>query len=525
MAVDDLPNTRSRRPWAITFFSLLAIAGLISMPILAGKPGEVEMPDLVRFLGHFHPVVLHLPIGVFILILVQELLAIFVRRGRSADSSSLFPMFFGAASSIVAVIAGFLLYHGHGDDYAGSELAERHLWGGLVFAVAAVFTFIIKAWTVSSAGNPAWYRLLLFGSVGIMGFASHDGASLTHGSGYLTMYAPEPIRKFLGEKPKEDSDKKPKAGEAAPVKSPDQLVVYTDVVAPILERRCVQCHKEGKSKGKYRMDTYELLVKGGKEGPGLEPGNSAESNILVRINLPEDDDEHMPPEGKPDIEEPELVVLKWWIDQGADPAKKVSDFQVPADVQAAMAKLAALPPAAAGGAAEGDATAEPAHAAAKGPDEKLKASVANLTKEFPGAISFESQGSDALTFTAVSLRGKLDDEAFGKLGGVLPHFSTVDLSATKITDKSVQALESAKQLRMVRLSETGVTDASIDTLVKLQGLESVNFYGTKVTDAGVMKLSTLPNLKRLYLWQTPVTPEGIKALKEKMPKVEVVTGS
>jgi hypothetical protein len=308
------------------------------------------------------------------------------------------------------------------------------------------------------------------------------------------------------------------------VKAPDQQVVYTDLVAPILERRCVQCHKEGKAKGKYRMDTYELLVKGGKEGPGLEPGKSAESNILVRINLPEDDDEHMPPEGKPDLEEPELVVLKWWIDEGADPLKKLADFQVPADVQAAMAKLAAFAPTADAGVAD-DTEGEPAHAAAKGPDENLKASVANLAKEFPGAISFESQGSAALTFTAVSLRGKLDDEGFGKLGAVLPHLSTLDLSATKITDKSVQALEPAKQLRMVRLSETGVTDSAIDTLVKLPALESVNFYGTKVTDAGVMKLSTLPNLKRLYLWQTPVTPEGIKAIKEKMPKVEVVTGS
>lgn len=528
MAVADSTQTKIRRPWALTFFSLLAIAGLVAMPLLAGEPGEAEMPDIVRFLGHFHPVVLHLPIGVFILILFQELGAIFFRRGRSEGQTSLFPMFFGAASAIVAVIAGFLLYHGHGDDYAGSDIAERHLWGGLVFAIAAVFTFIFKAWTVATAANPAWYRLLLFGSVGVMGFASHDGASLTHGSDYLTMYAPEPIRKFLGEKPKEKKEKEEDAEDAeeTPPKGPDQLVVYADLVAPIMERRCVQCHKEGKSKGKYRMDTYDLLVKGGKEGPGLEPGNSAESNILVRINLPEDDDEHMPPEGKPDIEEPELVVLKWWIDQGADPVKKVADYQVPAEVQSAMDQLAKMAPAKTQAAdSAGADEAEPAHAAVKGPDEKLKASVAGLSKEFPGAISFESQQSDALTFTAVSLRGKLDDETFGKLSPVLPHFSTVDLSATMITDKSVAALENAKQLRMVRLSETGVTDSAIDTLVKLPALESVNFYGTKVTDAGVLKLSTLPNLKRLYLWQTPVTPEGIKAIKEKMPKVEVITGS
>jgi hypothetical protein len=77
----------------------------------------------------------------------------------------------------------------------------------------------------------------------------------------------------------------------------------------------------------------------------------------------------------------------------------------------------------------------------------------------------------------------------------------------------------------VRLSETGVTDVSIDTLLKLPSLESINFYGTKVTDAGVQKLAAMPNLKHLYLWQTAVTPEAVKALKEKLPKCEIITGS
>ena len=85
-----------------------------------------------------------------------------------------------------------------GDEYAGNALAERHLWGGLIFAVVAVITFIFKAWTVAIAANPAFYRSLLFASVGVMGFASHDGASITHGQNYLTEYAPDPIRRHSG---------------------------------------------------------------------------------------------------------------------------------------------------------------------------------------------------------------------------------------------------------------------------------------------------------------------------------------
>lgn len=102
------------------------------------------MPDIVRFLGRFHPVVLHLPIGIFSLILLQELLGMF---SREKTRRSVLPIFIGAASAVVAVIAGFLLYHGGG--YEGSELAEDHLWGGLGFASAAVLTMIVKAWSLA----------------------------------------------------------------------------------------------------------------------------------------------------------------------------------------------------------------------------------------------------------------------------------------------------------------------------------------------------------------------------------------
>ncbi|MES2437622.1 MAG: c-type cytochrome domain-containing protein [Verrucomicrobiota bacterium] len=519
MADTDFPVSRRRKPWALTFFGLLAVGGLIAMPFLAGPPDGGKMPDIVRFLGHFHPVLLHLPIGVFILIVLQELGAIFGKRHHEqVANTAMFPLFFGVASAIIAVIAGFLLYQGT-DDYAGNALAERHLWGGLIFAVAAVVTFILKAWTVALSGNPAFYRLLLFASISVMGFASHDGASITHGENYLTEYAPDPVRTLLGLEKKSGGGNEP--GPAAPGQDLAARLVYADVVAPIFERRCVQCHKDGKAKGKFRMDSYELLVKGGKEGPGLEPEKSAESNIMIRMELPEDDDERMPPEGKPGMEAHELAIVKWWIDNGADPKKSLADFDLPAPIKEALAKLAPAGSAAASGDSEEGVSP---HEASAGPDDALKSSVAAISKEYPGALSFESQQSALLTFTAVSLRGNLDDAGFKKLESVTPQFVTVDLSATRITDQAVAQLASAGKLRLIRLSETGVTDAAIETLIKLPTLESINLYGTKVTDAGVSKLSSLTNLKHLYLWKTAVTPEAIKSLQEKLPDCKIITG-
>lgn len=490
-------------PWFLTITGLLTIGGLVAMPFLAGEPDGDKMPDMVRFLGRFHPVILHLPIGIFSLILLQEFLGMF---SREKTRRSVLPIFIGASSAAVAVIAGFMLYHGGG--YEGSELAEDHLWGGLGFACAAVLTMIVKAWSLAPAASLASYRVMLFGSVGVMTYASHNGASMTHGSDYLTKYAPDPIRKVIGLEPK------PKKEEVIDKPLEDQLV-YADIVQPILNKRCVECHKEGKSKGRLRMDTFEMLVKGGKEGAAIEPGISEDSNIVFRIELPEDDEEHMPPEGKAGFEEPELVVLKWWLDEGGDPSKSAGELNLTDEIRAAISKLDL-------GIAISEKTVM--EKVSDLPSDDLRATVAQLSEEFPGGLTFESQSTANLTFTGVSLRKNLTDELFAKLSPLIPNMVAIDLSSTSVTDASIALLAAAPDLRMVRLSETEITDASMDALSNLPKLESVNLYGTKVTDAGVKKLSSLPNLQRLYLWQTTVTPEAIAELKKALPKLEIVTG-
>jgi uncharacterized membrane protein len=494
-------------PLSISIFGLLIIAIMIAMPFIAGKPDAEKTSDFVRFIGHFHPVVLHLPIGIFMLIIFQELLAMF---SRYKSQPSLITIFAGAASSVIAVFFGFLLYQGGGFE---GELVEDHLWGGIFFACAAVVSLIVKAWTISPESPQVFYRVMVFGSVAVMTYASHDGASITHGEDYLVEYAPDPIRKMMGYEPKV----KKSGGDGLVAKPLEEQIVYADIVQPILNKRCVECHKEGKSKGKFRMDTYELLVKGGKEGKGIVPGDSVKSNIVYRPELPEDDEEHMPPEGKKDIETHELAVIKWWIDSGADPAKTVAQLEITDEIRAAMAKLdLSIDP----NAGKTESQAKQANL----PSAELLKSVAALSKDFPGGLTFESQASANLTFTAVSLRNNLDDQVFSKLKSVIPSMVSMDLSSTAITDNSVKLLASAKDLRMLRLSETKISDAALDTLAGLKNLESINLYGTRVTDAGVEKLKSLPNLKRLYLWQTDVSEGAIGKLKQALPELEIITG-
>jgi uncharacterized membrane protein len=498
--------SKCRRPWCITIFGLLIISFLIALPFIAGTPDAEKSSDTIRFLGRFHPVILHLPIGIFSLIIIQELMSMF---SRYKPQPGLIAIFIGAASAVVAVLFGFMLYMG--GSYEMSELLGDHLWGGIIFACAAVLTLIVKAWPLPEKVSQKLYRVMIFGSIGIMTYASHGGASITHGEDYLVEYAPNPIRKVLGHEPKVDS-------ADIPVKPLEEQIAYEDIVQPILNKRCVECHKEGKSKGKFRMDTYELLLKGGKEGDAVVPGDAVKSNIIYRCELPEDDDEHMPPESKTDIEDHELAVIKWWISAGADPAKTVAQLEITDEIRGAIAKLdRSIDPKA----GKSDA---PTQVKQDLPSADLLKSVAALSKEFPGGLTFESQASSKLTFTGVSLRSNLNDAVFSKLKSVIPSMVSMDLSSTAITDSSVKLIASAKDLRMIRLSETKISDAALDTLVGLKNLESINLYGTRVSDAGVEKLKSLPHLKHLYLWQTDVSAGMIEKLKAALPGVEIVTG-
>ncbi|WP_193214144.1 c-type cytochrome domain-containing protein [Luteolibacter marinus] len=516
MTETDTPRRSLVGPLFLTIFGLLLIAAMAAL-FWVGPPPEDGLPDIAKFIGRFHPVILHLPIGMLLLVLVLETGKLFSRKKPS--SSTQVAMFFAAASAVVAMLLGFVLYYSM-PDY-GKELAERHLNGGIIFACGMVAAFVVKVWVDYAAGRGAWfYWIMLVGSTVMMGIASHDGASLTHGEDYLTKYAPNEVRKLIGQPLKEET---PSGGaaESVPVvaKPPSEQVVYQDVIVPILEEKCYSCHNVDKMKGKYRMDDYDLLVKGGKEGEAIEIGHSADSNMIFRIDLPEDDDEHMPPEGKKDLEEHEVVLIKWWIDGGASKDAKLADMEMPEPVKQAMSKL--VPPEVL---AQQKAAAEQAAKVDADKREAVKAEVDKLREQFPAALNFESQSSSGLTFTAVSMRKTFGDTELAKLGPVMPAMVSLDLSASTVTDQGAKVLEHAAELRSLRLSETAVTDASLETLSGLPKLESLNLYGTQVTNEGILKLASLSNLKKLYLWQTKVDDAGVQALKAKLPGCEIVMG-
>ena len=93
-------------------------------------------------------------------------------------------------------------------------------------------------------------------------------------------------------------------------------VDYVRDVRPILRQRCYSCHGALKQKSALRLDTAASIRKGGKRGPAIAVGRSAESVLVTAVTGR--DGWRMPPEeeGAP-LSEREIAILKQWIDQGA----------------------------------------------------------------------------------------------------------------------------------------------------------------------------------------------------------------
>src|SRR5262249_30350200 len=75
-------------------------------------------------------------------------------------------------------------------------------------------------------------------------------------------------------------------------------VDYVRDIKPIFKDRCFACHGALKQKAKLRLDTGELIRKGGKHGPAVIAG-SAEKSLLIERITEKEERERMPPEGKP----------------------------------------------------------------------------------------------------------------------------------------------------------------------------------------------------------------------------------
>jgi mono/diheme cytochrome c family protein/uncharacterized membrane protein len=283
-----------------------------------------QLNEFLLFLGPFHPMLVHLPIGGLVLLGGLELLAGFPRFKDAAQNRRLI-LAVVLAGSAGSVACGWLLAQSGGYE---AQLLFWHRWTGIAFAAACV----VVLW-LARPGRLAAYRLALLMTLILLVVAGHFGSEITHGRDFLSHYAPAPLRALLG------LSASSKAA-AAPADF-RQRQLYAEVIRPILQNRCTACHGPEKRKGNLDLDNLANAKEGGENGPAFVAGKADESLIIERILLPLEDEEHMPPDGKPQATAAEIGLLRWWINLGAPETGTVSDFKPGADVLRMLERLSA----------------------------------------------------------------------------------------------------------------------------------------------------------------------------------------
>lgn len=312
------------------------LCGLVFLPSLEGAP-----PAWMLFFGRFHVAMIHAPIGLVAGLAAVEIANAVLRRTdlKPAIWVLLWLSFLG---SVLALALGTLLAMPGG--YAADLLWWHRIWGTAI-TVLLFWTLTLRLRYRGKGGGlfQVLSYLCLVVAVAASAPAGHYGGALTHGADYLTKYMPGGLRSVVGLEEAVADPAPSETGAVAPVSQPStpepntseapvgadpaSELAFADRVLPILDRYCVSCHGPEKQKSDLRVDSVAELLDGGYEGPSIEPSNADQSLLVEYMRLPETDDLHMPPDGKPQPAGEEIDLIAAWIQAGASESQTASALE------------------------------------------------------------------------------------------------------------------------------------------------------------------------------------------------------
>ena len=433
--------------------------------------------DITTLIGHLHPVVVHLPIGFLALAILFELLSYF-KKFEQLKIAIPITLLVGFITAVLSCIFGYLL--SIGGEYEFSKI-NNHKIAGITLAVASGLLFISTTTVVKKIFSipRVIFSSLCIVVLLIMIYTGHQGGSLTHGSDYLSIkLIDEPIRK-------------------KPI-SVAEALLFEEVVQPILIQRCGQCHREGKMKGQFSVQTLETLLKGGKTRAAIVAGSLNKSELFNRITLDPSNEKYMPADGKTPLTKAEIEIIQWWIEKGmATKGKKIAELKVSPEIQSKIALVLGI----------GNSIAV---------SETAITENSKINPEIP-AIS-NTALIDSLRNKGINVRLMLHQPVMlditippgmnASLNTIKPILQSIaknviwlNLSNNGLTDNDLDFLSGMTNLEKLRLEKNPITDKILTQLSGLKHLEAVNLNETNVSEAGIEKLKQVPGIKRVYQWK------------------------
>jgi hypothetical protein len=297
---------------------------------------------------------------------------------------------------------------------------------------------------------------------------------------------PLPLRRLLGSSGQEDHGVK--LGEENPA------TFYGARIQPLFEGHCVTCHGQNKHKASLRLDSFAAVMRGGKHGPVIKPGDVKGSELFRRITLPPSDDDFMPAENKRPLSASGVKLIETWISSGASRTLAADAIAAAPASSASQTAIAEL-----------DFPEVDPNAVSR--DRAAFASImSEVQLRLPNVVEYQSRTSADAVVNASWLGSKFGDDDVAVLAPLTEWIVAADFSGTAITDRSSRTIAAMKKLRHLRMAHTLITDATIQELGSLNHLESLSVFDTQVTASSLSMFARLSKLQHVYVGETRIPP-------------------
>lgn len=465
------------------FAEQLLVASNIFILFLLLFESKLVIPAWLQTIGRMHPLILHFPIVILLLAMLLEFFRFKPEYAENAFYRNFLQglLLIGTLFAAVTVIMGLFLSREEG--YEGATL-NYHKWTG-----AGIFFFASIIYWVRNAG---WYKSVTAKAGALLTVVAlvltgHFGAALTHGSNFIW----EPI-----------SSKR----EVAEVPL-DQAMVYAHVIRPILEQKCTSCHNPDKLKGELILTDPKSIMKGGKSGKLIVPGNPQMSLLLQRVHLPMEEKKHMPPSGKTQLTLQEISLLTLWVKQKADFNKKLTDLPV-SDSLRVMAAAFLQPH-----------SQQEAYDFPAADEDKVKSLNTDYRTILP--LARESPALAVNIYNASAYHVKQLDE----LVDIHKQVISLNLNKMPVKDADVKSIAKFENLRKLDLNFTDVSAAGLKELAGLKYLQNLTLSGTKLNLNDLKGLlPQLKSVKTVAVWDTKLSAADVLQLQQANKGMNIIGG-
>jgi hypothetical protein len=437
---------------------------------------RIEVPAILQAFGRMHPLLLHFPIG---LIFIAGLL-LFSKKyfsSYSEEFQSLILCLTAFFISLTTLMGLFLSMEGGYDQ----GILSWHKWSAVVLS----FT----GWMLIVPFARNYLKPIVGAGMMLVIVAGHYGATLTHGDQYVT----EPL-----------------ATKTEPRALSDSSTFYAAAIEPILEAKCVGCHREGKSKGKLILTSDEGQAKGGKNGKLWVAGDAAHSLIVERIGLPLQAKEHMPPKDKAQLTDDEKNLIALWIDRGADKTVKLASL--PHSDSLMLLSMSVRE------------SYNLAPREQRKYDFKFASMDAIASLNLPNRSVIKLAAEEPALSVNFYLRDAYNRKLIEDLLVVKEQIVSINLSNMPVADRDLNALSEFSNLERLILNNTPVNGEFIRSLPGNDKLKIVSLSGSAIKAEHLQILAQHKGVKQVYFWNTGIGDEDVAALRKSNPSIMWYSG-